>query len=104
MRKFEITLNQAYKFHILIYFRNTPLRFCFKTEPRRHGLVVRVSASHAVGRGSAPRPGHTKDHHNTVQNRSSIVHTDCLKGRVVCRTSYGDMHLKDLMGSIVRVE
>ena len=28
---------------------------------------------------------------------------DCLKGRVVCGTVYGDMHLKDLLGSIVRV-
>ena len=25
---------------------------------------------------------------------------DCLKGRVVCGTVYGDMHLKDLLGSI----
>ena len=24
---------------------------------------------------------------------------DCLKGRVVCETVYGDMHLKDLVGS-----
>ena len=28
---------------------------------------------------------------------------DCLKGRVVCATVYGDMHLKDLLVSIVRV-
>ena len=28
---------------------------------------------------------------------------DCLKGRVVCGTACGDMHLKDLLGSIVRV-
>ena len=28
---------------------------------------------------------------------------DCLKGRVVCGTVDGDMHLKDLLGSIVRV-
>ena len=27
---------------------------------------------------------------------------DCLKGRVVCGTVYGDMRLKDLLGSIVR--
>ena len=25
---------------------------------------------------------------------------NCLKGRVVCGTVYGDMHLKDLLGSI----
>ena len=31
------------------------------------------------------------------------VEPDCLKGRVVCGTVYGDMHLKDLLGSIARV-
>ena len=29
--------------------------------------------------------------------------TNCLKGRVVCGTVYGEMHLKDLLGSFVRV-
>ena len=57
--------------------------------PRQDGLVVSVSACHAVGRGFAPRLGHTKDHHE--------------KGRVVCRTVYGDMYLKDLLGSVARV-
>ena len=33
------------------------------TSSRRIGLVVSVSASYAAGRGFAPRPGHTKDHH-----------------------------------------
>ena len=28
---------------------------------------------------------------------------DCRKGWVVCGTVYGDMHLKDLLGSIARV-
>ena len=28
---------------------------------------------------------------------------DCLKGRVVCGTVYGGMHLKDLHGSIARL-
>ena len=31
---------------------------------------------------------------------SLAVQPDCLKGRVVCGTVYGDMHLKDLLGSI----
>ena len=31
---------------------------------------------------------------------SLTVQPDCLKGRVVWRTVYGDMHLKDLLGSI----
>ena len=26
----------------------------------------------------------------------------CVKGRVVCGTVYGDMHLKDLLGSILK--
>ena len=34
---------------------------------------------------------------------SLAVQPDCLKGRVVCGTVYGDMHLRDLLGSIVRV-
>ena len=76
--------------------------------------MVSVSASHAIGRQFVPRPGHTKDHHKNGTNclpawhamrygRSLTVQPDCLKGRVVCGTVYGDMHLKDLLGSIVRV-
>ena len=34
---------------------------------------------------------------------SLAMQPDFLKGRVVCGTVYGDMHLKDLLGSIVRV-
>ena len=34
---------------------------------------------------------------------SLTVQPDCLKGRLVCGTVYGDMHLKDLLGSITRV-
>ena len=34
---------------------------------------------------------------------SLAVQPDCLKGRVVCGTVYGDMHLKYLLGSIERV-
>ena len=33
-------------------------------KPPRDDLVVSESASHAVGRGFAPWPGHTNDHHN----------------------------------------
>ena len=29
------------------------------------------------------------------------VQPNCLKGRVVCGTVYGEMHLKDLLGSFV---
>ena len=35
--------------------------------------------------------------------RCFTVQPDCLKGWVVCGTVYGDMHLKGLLGSIVRV-
>ena len=31
------------------------------------------------------------------------VQPNCLKGRAVCGTVYGEMHLKDLLGSFVRV-
>ena len=81
--------------------------------PCRDGLVVSVSASHTVGRVFAFPPGHTEDHHKMVQcaslhmhamhkGRSLTMQPDCLKGRVVCGTVYGDMHLKYLLGSFVR--
>ena len=35
--------------------------------------------------------------------KSLTVQPDCLKGRVVCGLVYGDTHLKDLLGSFVRV-
>ena len=36
-------------------------------------------------------------------NTFTNVECSCLKGRVVCGTVYGEMHLKDLLGSFVRV-
>ena len=76
--------------------------------------MVSVSASHTVDSEFASRPGHTKDHHKngtdclTVWHamrwgRSLTVQPDCLKGRVMYGTVYGDMHLKDLLVSLVRV-
>ena len=68
------------------------------------GLAVSVSASHTVGRGFASRLNHTKE-----QNKNG---TNCLpawnafaslKGRVVCGTVFGDMHLKYPLGSIARL-
>ena len=35
-------------------------------KPLTDGLVVSVSASHAVDRGFASQPGHTKDHNNGI--------------------------------------
>ena len=35
--------------------------------------------------------------------RILTVQPDCLKGWVVCGIVYGDMHLKDLLGSFLRV-
>ena len=78
----------------------------------RVGLVVSVSASHTVGREFASRPGHTKDHYKNGTNclpawhamrkgRSLTVQPDCLKGRVVSETVYGD--IKDLLGSIAKL-
>ena len=36
--------------------------------------------------------------------RRLIVQPNCLKNQLVCGTVYVDMHYKDLLGSIVRVE
>ena len=75
--------------------------------PCRVGLVVSMSASHKVDHEFATRPGHTKDHHKNGTNCPPAWHAmrlgRTLGGRVVCGTIYGYMHLKDLMGSIVRV-
>ena len=81
--------------------------------PHRGGLVVSVSASHAVGRGFASQSGHTKCHHKNGTNCLPAFHvcvrvgvltvqSDCLKGQVVRGTIYGDMHLKDLLSPIAR--
>ena len=87
----------------------------FDQLPHLDDLVVSMSASHTVGRGFGSRPGNTKDHHKNGTNcfpawhadirlcRSLTMQPDCLKGQVVCGTVYGDMHLKDLLGSIARV-
>ena len=83
-------------------------------KPRWSGLLVSVSAYHAVDRGFMPRQGHTKDHHRNgtnclpawhacIRGRTLAVQPDCLKGCVVCGAVHGDMHLKDLLGSITRV-
>ena len=81
---------------------------------RRDGLVVRVSASHAVGRGFTSPPGHTSDHHKKVQTvyllstqvlgkEFDIAARPCKnKGRVVCGTLFGGMCFKDPLGSITR--
>ena len=37
------------------------------------------------------------------QGWSLAVQPECLKGRVVCGTVYGEMHLKDLLRTIARV-
>ena len=74
--------------------------------PLRVGLVVSVSTSHTVGREFASRPGHTKHHHKNGTDCLPAWHAvqhDCLKGLVVSGTVYGDMHFKDLLGSIARV-
>ena len=58
--------------------------------------------------------GHNKDHHKNGTNCLPAWHTcvrvgvwlvrpDCEKGRVLCGAVYGDMHYKDLLGSIARV-
>ena len=81
-------------------------------EPRQVGLVVSVSASHAVGRRFAPRPGHTKNHHTNGTNwlpawqskGRSLTSTARLSKRPGsvwnCLWVYA---LKHLLGSIARV-
>ena len=49
--------------------------------PCQVGLVFRLFASHTVGRGFAPLPGHTKDHHKMVQTASLHRHA-CVRVRV----------------------
>ena len=67
-------------------------------------LVVSISAPHTADREFASRRGHTKDHHKNRTNwipswyamrqgRILAVQPGCLKGRLVCETVYGDMHL-----------
>ena len=78
------------------------------------GLVVSMSASHTVGRGFVSRSVIPKTiikiirtaslHRHAIRYGWSLaVQPDCLKGRVVGGTVYMDMHLKYLLGSIVRV-
>ena len=81
------------------------MKFFFWTRLCQVGSVGSVSATRTVGREFASRPCHTKDHHKNDTNclhawhamhkgRSLAVQPNCLKGRVVCRTVYGEMHLK----------
>ena len=44
---------------------------------RQDGLVVGVSASHAVGHGFVSRPGHTKNHHKNGGNCHPARHAMC---------------------------
>ena len=74
-------------------------------------IVVRVSASHAVGHGFASWMGHTKGHHkngtnylpDSTEGIKVRVRQCIIKDEVDCRTVYGDMHYKDLIGSFTRV-
>ena len=56
---------------------NTYVFFSFGG-PCRVGSVGSVSASRAVGREFASRPGHTKDHHKMVQT-ASLHGTQCVR-------------------------
>ena len=76
-------------------------------------MLVNLATSYAVGPCSRPSQVISKTIMQLVQNtsllgiqvkgRSLIVQLECLYGRVVCGTVYGDMHFKDLLGSIARV-
>ena len=101
-----------FSFHICFYILFNSLYICLGL--RHDGLVISVSASHMVhvGRGFASRPGDTKDHQKMVHIASlhgmhalgyEFDSAVLSKRLVVCGTVYGDMHLKDLLGSIARV-
>ena len=77
-------------------------------------LWLACPSLNVVGCEFASRLGHTKDHHKNGTNCLPALHAcvrvgvltvqpNCLKGRVVCGTVYGDIHLKDLIGSIAKV-
>ena len=51
--------------------------FIVSYRPRRDSSVVSISASHTVGRGFAPRPDHTKDHHKNCTNCLPAWHAMC---------------------------
>ena len=69
-----------------------------------------MSTFHTVGREFMSRPGHTKEHYKNGTNYLPAWHAgmrvkvqpDCIKGRVVSGTVYGDIHYEDLLGSIPR--
>ena len=83
----------------------------FPLKPLQYGLVVIVSASHAVDPGFTPRMGHIKDHHKNGMYawhagvvRILAVQPACFKGHVVCGTVWGHvvctLYYKDLQGLI----
>ena len=84
---------------------------CICTSPLFDSHSTSQIISHAVDRGFASRPGHTKDHHKNRANclltwhtcvKVSIWQPDYLKGRVLCGTVYMDMFFKYRLGSITR--
>ena len=92
----------------MLYFAFSSCTINHHTAWCRDGLVVSVSASHAVGCGFVYRLGHIKDHHEKWLARSHkgmslSVQPACLKGQVVYGMVYGDIHFKDLLGAIARV-
>ena len=65
--------------------------------PCRVGLVVSVSAWVIKLYKMPPCMA------RNALGRSLAVQPDCINGRVVYGTVYGEMHLRDLLGSFVRV-
>ena len=53
-----------------------------KMEPRWNGLVVSMSASHAVGRGFASLPTHTKDHQKNDTDSLPAWHSGVRVGQL----------------------
>ena len=74
--------------------------------------MISVSTSHAVGPGFASHPFHNKYHHENGTNCLPAWHAFVRVGvgqwnptvlKAGYGTVYGDMYLKDFLGSIARV-
>ena len=59
----------------------------FDILPCQDGLVISVSAFQAVGRGFAPRPDHTKDHHKNSINFLPAKHAGVRLGVWQCNAT-----------------
>ena len=65
---------------VYLYVYGAKLQVTYIYALHRYGLVVRVSASHAIGCGLAPQLGQTKGHHKNGTNCHPAWHADIRVG------------------------